>query len=102
MHSMFVNRLLSDISRLEAKVERLDAQLTAKDREIATMTRTVGSVYSFWKINGVSLCNTFSLVFRWIPQQEAKATAAFKTQIDKLQQERDEFQKMVLGNQVYT
>ncbi|KAL1548836.1 afadin- and alpha-actinin-binding protein [Salvia divinorum] len=63
-------RLLSDISRLEAKVERLESQLSAKDREIASMTRT-----------------------------EAKATAAFKTQIDKLQQERDEFQKMVLGNQ---
>ncbi|KAL0337814.1 UNVERIFIED_CONTAM: Afadin- and alpha-actinin-binding protein [Sesamum calycinum] len=63
-------RLLSDISRLEAKVERLEAQLSAKDRDIATMTRT-----------------------------EAKATAAFKAQIDKLQQERDEFQKMVLGNQ---
>ncbi|KAL3623890.1 hypothetical protein CASFOL_032706 [Castilleja foliolosa] len=62
--------LLSDISRLEAKVERLESQLSAKDRDIATMTRT-----------------------------EAKATAAFKTQIDKLQQERDEFQKMVLGNQ---
>ncbi|PIN08609.1 hypothetical protein CDL12_18810 [Handroanthus impetiginosus] len=63
-------RLLSDISRLEAKVERLEAQLSGKDRDIATMTRT-----------------------------EAKATAAFKAQIDKLQQERDEFQKMVLGNQ---
>lgn len=63
-------RLLSDISRLEAKVERLESQLSAKDREIASMTRT-----------------------------EAKATAAFKSQIDKLQQERDEFQKMVLGNQ---
>ncbi|KAI3444163.1 hypothetical protein Pfo_000828 [Paulownia fortunei] len=63
-------RLLSDISRLEAKVERLEAQLSGKVREIATMTRT-----------------------------EAKATAAFKAQIDKLQQERDEFQKMVLGNQ---
>ncbi|EYU37331.1 hypothetical protein ABFS82_10G137200 [Erythranthe guttata] len=62
--------LLSDISRLEAKVERLEAQLTGKDREIATITRT-----------------------------EAKATAAFKSQIDKLHQERDEFQKMVLGNQ---
>ncbi|KAI3446640.1 hypothetical protein Pfo_003305 [Paulownia fortunei] len=63
-------RLLSDISRLEAKVERLEAQISGKDRDIATMTRT-----------------------------EAKATAAFKAQIDKLQQERDEFQKMVLGNQ---
>ncbi|KZV14515.1 Afadin- and alpha-actinin-binding protein [Dorcoceras hygrometricum] len=63
-------RLMSDISRLEAKVERLEAQLAGKDRDIATMTRT-----------------------------EAKATAAFKSQIDKLQQERDEFQKMVLGNQ---
>ncbi|GFQ03593.1 afadin- and alpha-actinin-binding protein [Phtheirospermum japonicum] len=63
-------RLLSDISRLEARVERLEAQLSGKDREIAAMTRT-----------------------------EAKAAAAFKHQIDKLQQERDEYQKMVLGNQ---
>ncbi|TXG60970.1 hypothetical protein EZV62_012333 [Acer yangbiense] len=63
-------RLLSDISRLEAKVERLEGQLQAKDREIATITRT-----------------------------EAKATAAFKSQIEKLQQERDEFQRMVIGNQ---
>ncbi|CAA0809724.1 Afadin/alpha-actinin-binding protein [Striga hermonthica] len=63
-------RLLSDISRLEARIERLESQLSGKDREIASMTRA-----------------------------EAKATAAFKAQIDKLQQERDEFQKMVLGNQ---
>ncbi|XP_010265428.1 PREDICTED: afadin- and alpha-actinin-binding protein isoform X1 [Nelumbo nucifera] len=63
-------RLLSDISRLEAKVERLEAQLAAKDRELATLTRN-----------------------------EAKAAAAFKAQIEKLQQERDEFQKMVIGNQ---
>ncbi|XP_071725400.1 uncharacterized protein [Rutidosis leptorrhynchoides] len=63
-------RLLSDMSRLEAKVERLESQLTAKDREIATITRT-----------------------------EAKAKAGLKAQIDKLQQERDEFQKMVIGNQ---
>ncbi|KAK4791904.1 hypothetical protein SAY86_022339 [Trapa natans] len=63
-------RLLSDISRLEAKVERLESQLQAKDREIATITRT-----------------------------EAKATAQFKSQIEKLQQERDEFQRMVIGNQ---
>ncbi|XVF47695.1 hypothetical protein PTKIN_Ptkin03bG0131500 [Pterospermum kingtungense] len=63
-------RLLSDISRLEAKVERLDALLQAKDREIATLTRT-----------------------------EAKNTAAFKAQIEKLQQEQDEFQRMVIANQ---
>ncbi|GLT36049.1 hypothetical protein SLA2020_104540 [Shorea laevis] len=63
-------RLLSDISRLEAKVERLESQLQTKDREIATITRT-----------------------------EAKNTAAFKAQIEKLQQERDEFQRMVIGNQ---
>ncbi|XVF70008.1 hypothetical protein PTKIN_Ptkin11bG0127000 [Pterospermum kingtungense] len=63
-------RLLSDISRLEAKVERLDSQLQAKDREIATITRT-----------------------------EAKNTAALKAQMEKLQQERDEFQRMVIGNQ---
>ncbi|KAG9136646.1 hypothetical protein Leryth_004436 [Lithospermum erythrorhizon] len=63
-------RLLSDISRLEAKVERLESQLTNKDREIATITRT-----------------------------DAKTTASLKAQIDKLQQERDEFQRMVIGNQ---
>ncbi|KAK6944573.1 Afadin/alpha-actinin-binding, partial [Dillenia turbinata] len=63
-------RFLSDISRLEAKVERLEAQLAAKDRELATITRT-----------------------------EAKNAAAFKAQIEKLQQERDEFQRMVIGNQ---
>ncbi|KAG6644158.1 hypothetical protein CIPAW_08G036000 [Carya illinoinensis] len=62
--------LLLDLSRLEAKVERLEAQLQAKDREIATITRT-----------------------------EAKASAAFKAQIEKLRQERDEFQRMVHGNQ---
>ncbi|KAJ7979456.1 Afadin-and alpha-actinin-binding protein [Quillaja saponaria] len=63
-------RLLSDISRVEAKIERLEAQLQAKDREIATITRT-----------------------------EAKAAATSKAQIEKLQQERDEFQRMVIGNQ---
>ncbi|KAF3325793.1 afadin- and alpha-actinin-binding protein [Carex littledalei] len=63
-------RLQSDISRLEAKIERLEAQIAAKDRELASLTRT-----------------------------EAKNTAALKSQIDKLQQERDEFQKMVIGNQ---
>ncbi|KAG6698795.1 hypothetical protein I3842_08G036500 [Carya illinoinensis] len=62
--------LLLDLSRLEAKVERLEAQLQAKDRERATITRT-----------------------------EAKASAAFKAQIEKLRQERDEFQRMVHGNQ---
>ncbi|CAM0911308.1 unnamed protein product [Alopecurus aequalis] len=63
-------RMQSDISRLEAKIERMDAQLAAKDRELATLTRT-----------------------------EAKNTASLKAQIEKLQQERDEFQKMVIGNQ---
>ncbi|PIA45527.1 hypothetical protein AQUCO_01600010v1, partial [Aquilegia coerulea] len=68
---IFLDMLLSsDMSRLEAKVERLEAQLAAKDRELATLTRT-----------------------------EAKATATFKAQIEKLQQERDEFQRMVIGNQ---
>ncbi|KAG6475685.1 hypothetical protein ZIOFF_064914 [Zingiber officinale] len=64
------NKLQSDISRLEAKVERLESQLAAKDRELATLTR-----------------------------MEAKNKASLKTQMEKLQQERDEFQKMVIGNQ---
>ncbi|KAL9242264.1 hypothetical protein vseg_016283 [Gypsophila vaccaria] len=63
-------RLNSDIARLEAKVERLESQLVTKDKEIATITRT-----------------------------EAKAKAALKAQVEKLQQERDEFQRMVIGHQ---
>ncbi|XP_074269211.1 uncharacterized protein LOC141592437 [Silene latifolia] len=63
-------RLNSDITRLEAKVERLESLLVTKDKEIATITRT-----------------------------EAKAKAALKTQVEKLQQERDEFQRMVIGHQ---
>lgn len=63
-------RLLSDMSRVEAKVERLEGQLSAKERELAALTRA-----------------------------EQKASAAFRAQIEKLQQERDEFQRMVIGNQ---
>ncbi|KAM7264328.1 hypothetical protein ACFE04_002011 [Oxalis oulophora] len=63
-------RLLSDISRSEAKIERLETQVQVKDREIATISRT-----------------------------EAKNSAAFKAQIEKLQQERGEFQKIVLDFQ---
>ncbi|XP_068652183.1 uncharacterized protein [Aristolochia californica] len=63
-------RLQSDISRLDSKIERLEAQIATKEREIATIT-----------------CS------------EAKARATLKGQIEKLQQERDEFQKMVIGNQ---
>lgn len=96
-------RLLSDISRLEGKVERLEAQLSGKDREIATMTRTVCLVYLWWKCQLRYInCSILIWVGNEFHEQEAKATAAFKSQIDKLQQERDEFQKMVLGNQVYS
>jgi X breakpoint 2-interacting protein len=63
-------RLLSDMARLEAKVERLETQLQAKERELGSVTRT-----------------------------EAKNTAALKTQNEKLQKERDEFQRMVIANQ---
>lgn len=63
-------RLLSDMSRFESKVERLEAQVATKERELAAFTRS-----------------------------EQKASAAFKAQIEKLQQERDEFQRMVIGNQ---
>lgn len=63
-------RFLSDMARLEAKVERLEGQLSSKERELAALTRA-----------------------------EQKATAAFKAQIEKLQQERDEFQRMAIGNQ---
>ncbi|VVA99535.1 unnamed protein product [Arabis nemorensis] len=62
--------LLSDMARLEAKVERLETQLQAKERELGSVTRT-----------------------------EAKNTAALKAQNEKLQKERDEFQRMVIANQ---
>uniref|UniRef100_M4FBT7 Afadin/alpha-actinin-binding protein n=1 Tax=Brassica campestris TaxID=3711 RepID=M4FBT7_BRACM len=63
-------RLLSDMARLEAKVERLENQLQSKERELGSVTRT-----------------------------EAKNTAALKAQNEKLQKERDEFQRMVIANQ---
>ena len=50
-------------------------------------------VYYFWVVSFTH----FSVV---ACDQEAKAKAGLKAQIDKLQQERDEFQKMVIGNQV--
>lgn len=97
--SSHCNRHISDISRLEAKVERLEGQLQAKDRELATITRTVRN-FDFY------LRKLFLIYSSWIflelLYQEAKATAAFKAQIEKLQQERDEFQRMVIGNQVNT
>ncbi|KAK1316807.1 hypothetical protein QJS10_CPA05g02349 [Acorus calamus] len=69
-NARIIGRLLPDISRLEAKVERLEGQLAAKDRELATLTLN-----------------------------EAKTKTGFKAQIEKLQQECDEFQLMVIGNQ---
>lgn len=95
---VLVCRQQSDIARLEAKVERLDAQLQHKDREIATITRTVSLV----KFQLIWL-PFFSCVDSWLilVGQEAKNTAALKSQIEKLQQERDEFQRMVIGNQVW-
>lgn len=95
----------SDISRLEAKIERMDAQLAAKDRELATLTRTVCTLYQhpfgFFTIIGIlNYFQLFMLLKTTLNYQEAKNTAALKSQIDKLQQERDEFQKMVIGNQV--
>ncbi|KAF6139396.1 hypothetical protein GIB67_026238, partial [Kingdonia uniflora] len=53
-------------------MSRLDAQLTVKDQELATITQK---------------------------EAKAKAASAFKAHIENLQQERDEFQRMVMGNQ---
>ncbi|KAL2643711.1 hypothetical protein R1flu_011298 [Riccia fluitans] len=64
------HRLMSDMTRLEAKLERQEAQLFAKERELAALT-----------------------------SKEQKAAAAFKAQLEKLQQERDEFQRMVVSTQ---
>lgn len=47
-----------------------------------------------------SVSNIMLFTCEALHYQEAKATAAFKAQIEKLQQERDEFQRMVIGNQV--
>ncbi|KAH9560060.1 hypothetical protein CY35_06G087800 [Sphagnum magellanicum] len=63
-------RLMSDISRLENKVERLTEQLFGKER-----------------------------VLQALESKDQKMTAALKTQLEKLQQERDEFQRMVIGTQ---
>lgn len=95
-------RLQSDISRLEAKIERLEAQLAAKDRELATLTRTVCLTFFPVVLTGIKLCFISPLCSndQASHDQEAKNTAALKAQIEKLQQERDEYQKMVIGNQV--
>ncbi|OAE25109.1 hypothetical protein AXG93_3217s1250 [Marchantia polymorpha subsp. ruderalis] len=65
-------RLMSDMTRLEARLERQDAQLIAKERELAALT-----------------------------SKEQKAAAAHKVQLEKLQQERDEFQRMVVSTQKF-
>lgn len=63
-------RLMSDMSRLEAKVERLTDQLASKERELQAIT-----------------------------SKEQKAAAAARAQIEKLQHEKDEFQRMVISTQ---
>ncbi|GBG82258.1 hypothetical protein CBR_g34541 [Chara braunii] len=63
-------RLMSATSRLEAKVERLETQLSSKDRELTTMTL-----------------------------EKQKMAAAHRVQVEKLQAERDEFQRMSIGMQ---
>ncbi|KAH8959433.1 hypothetical protein BDL97_06G077600 [Sphagnum fallax] len=63
-------RLMSDMSRLEAKVERLTDQLGSKERELQALT-----------------------------SKEQKAAAAHKAQLERLQHEKDEFQRMVISTQ---
>lgn len=63
-------RLMSDMSRLETKMERLSDQLSIKEREMQTMA-----------------------------SKEQKLTTAFKTQLEKLQLEKDEFQRMLIATQ---
>lgn len=63
-------RLMSDMSRFEAKVERLTDQLASKERELQAIT-----------------------------SKEQKAAAASRAQIEKLQHEKDEFQRMVISTQ---
>ncbi|KAF6171345.1 hypothetical protein GIB67_035735 [Kingdonia uniflora] len=59
-------------------------------------------VYTRWCNKDREILSSESLRMssdRDFDDQEAKAAAAFKAQIEKLQQERDEFQRMVIGNQ---
>ncbi|KAG0630759.1 hypothetical protein M758_1G202000 [Ceratodon purpureus] len=63
-------RLMSDMSRLEAKVERLTDQLASKERELQAIT-----------------------------SKEQKAAATSRAQIERLQHEKDEFQRMVISTQ---
>ncbi|KAL5207010.1 hypothetical protein ABZP36_031445 [Zizania latifolia] len=94
------NSGLSDISQLEAKIERMDAQLAAKDRELATLTRTEAKNTTALKAQINKLQQEHDEFQKMvIGNQEAKNTGALKARIDKLQQERDEFQKMIIGNQ---
>jgi X breakpoint 2-interacting protein len=59
------------MSRLEGKVERLTDQLGSKERELQALT-----------------------------SKEQKAAAAHKAQLERLQHEKDEFQRMVISTQV--
>ncbi|XP_024387372.1 uncharacterized protein [Physcomitrium patens] len=63
-------RLMSDMARLEAKVERLTDQLVSKERELQAIT-----------------------------SKEQKASATSRAQIERLQHEKDEFQRMVISTQ---
>jgi len=63
-------RLMSDMSRLEAKVERLSDQLASKERELQALT-----------------------------SKEQKAASANRAQLERLQFEKDEFQRMVITTQ---
>lgn len=63
-------RVMSDMARLEAKVERQDAQLAAKERELSSLTTKL-----------------------------QKTEIAFKAQLEKVQHERDDFQRLVVSTQ---
>lgn len=88
------------MARLEGKIERLETQLQAKERELGSVTRTVRDIY----ISDVWIRKTFIDEVSWHTffGQEAKNTAALKAQNEKLQKERDEFQRMVIANQVWS
>lgn len=103
-------RLMSDMSRLEAKMERLSDQLNSKERELQTMANKVTkrapslillAFYIRWICNPLLLLVTFiwSIYYSW--WQEQKASTAFKSQLEKLQQEKDEYQRMVITTQVW-
>jgi X breakpoint 2-interacting protein len=94
---------MSDMSRLEAKVERLTDQLATKERELQALTSKVFHppiLGHMFVLCGRDLDGVWILKRNGALYQEQKAAAAHRAQVERLQHERDEFQRMVISTQV--